>query len=740
MNQRFFLLTGWGVMVFVGFVAGVTWPTGTTTRLHEFFSAPAAVWPVIPGLGRLASNWIGPACSILMALGVILSAGGTGSRLAGFLRLPVLEKKWLVFAAGGALASLWFFGLGLAGLFFLPLLWASLVPGIWWALVMLLRLRWEGETTPFPGWLKVCAGLTVMLWALAVLVPEPGIDAYLYHLRLPFYYLLHHRIYSVWHHIHAHVPQLWEILLAAFPKELSATGGQALSAVTALAIWKMAAGIEKGGWGSRAAVLLALSSPLAVGIGASAYTDLPLMWLGFGSFLLLLGGKREPGTSAKFWSGAVLGLACSLKYAAFPVVAAALVFVAVKSVRRRTPWWGLPGVLGFGAVFWPWLAWNGLATGNPVSPFLGGLFPHALPALPFAARLSEAVFKRTFLAVLASPWVAFVDCEPFLFLSPWFLVVAPLLLFRRRLGPLFPGSGVWLAVCFISWAFFIADERFILAAIPVLALLIPFPASGRAGKAALAGLLLLNFYGCVRQTLFPLERLWAALGLEGRDAYLRSTLKPAPGYWDAAAWLNASTAPGDRVLFVSDYKSQFVWRECIHDHVYDYPTRLNYILWKTPRDPGRISVRFRQYGIRWLLYLPTINVMRLGQLPDLFPFTGEDARAFGAFWAEHAIPRAAFPYVSVYEISARKLPAHDTPELPGVQDVGFLIMKQAEWRKAVGELRKLVKAYPHAAPFRRELGRAILAGPHSPEQAEEAIRLIRSADSVVFPSPGITPP
>ncbi|MES2091466.1 MAG: ATP-binding cassette domain-containing protein, partial [Pseudomonadota bacterium] len=43
--------------------------------------------------------------------------------------------------------------------------------------------------------------LVAATWVLGMFNPDPGVDALCYHLRLPFYYGLRHRVYPVWHQI-----------------------------------------------------------------------------------------------------------------------------------------------------------------------------------------------------------------------------------------------------------------------------------------------------------------------------------------------------------------------------------------------------------------------------------------------------------------------------------------------------------------------------------------------------------
>ncbi len=705
MKLESLLLIGWVALVWVNFVVATTYPYGTPVRLQEFLSLPALNLPHdVDALG-FAAAWIRHV-GVLLFCAVLVAAGvGAGKVARGFARAPQQAGLWLSAAFGIGVYGFWFLGLGLAGVLFHPVVWVSLVPGLVLA-VFQHRLPIMRERVRVPTWLRWSAAAVLACWVLNVFNPEPGIDAYVYHLRLPFYYILNHKIYSLWHQDHAHVPQIWELLLTVFPKEWSDTGAQVLSALTAFAAYALLVRWGGGGVAVRAMALVLFSSPLVLGVGTSAYTDLPLMWLGFASFALLAGwGTGSP--ARRFTAGVLLGLACSLKYAAFPIVAAHAVWLTVEVVRRRKLSWAYPVGCGLLAGFAPWLIWNYCSTGNPLYPFFGTLFPESLAPPMYAQRVSGAVLLRGWGDIARSFWNAYIRSEPFLFLSPWFLAVMPWLLLKKDVRREFRGLGIWLGAYLVVWSGLLADERFALAALPVMVVALSVKGGVALGKFLTVGLLALNLAGVIRQQWTPWERLWTQLGLTPRVSYLRANLAPAPGYWDAAAWINRYTRSADKVLLVSDHKSHYIWRECVHEHVVDFPSRLTTILRRAPDDPERMAVNFRQLGIRWLVYLPARNVSRLRSTPDFFPFTKEEVQAFGRFWQTRAIHRQATGGVSIYEIALKAHPPRPVPDLPGVQDLIFLQVSATRARSgtkaALTELRRFARKYSYVGAIRQAL-------------------------------------
>ena len=801
----------WALLVLAAFAVAAPFPWEFPSRPPEFLHLPSYLAVPVGGFLPLPSaEALGGVLSGVALATVLFFAGariGSALRMLAAPRLPATTELDAAFGLGAlGLSAL---GLGFSGLLYHPVLWTLAV-----AAFVVPRRGPPREPAPaLPrGWLGAAWVVLLGWWALNVLNPEAGVDAYVYHLRLPSFYLLRHRVFTVWHQVHGQVPQVWEMLVAFLPAAVADSGAQALSAGAGLMalhalrraattgvfappaslaaaagpfpisgtgraattgvvvrapsvppaslaaaattgvvvgvaspppatvtppgfgagrstasatttgyLWvpgagRAAAAVEGDRW-----ALLLFSSPLLVSIGTSAYSDTPLIWLGSLSFFLAARGGRGGLMAA----GLALGLACSVKYAAFPLVVAAAAWLGWKALggrgsTRRTRIRSLALLpVAAVAVLAPWLAWNVLATGNPVHPFLGALFPWALKPASFAAELGAGVFRRGWALVLASPWNAYVRSGAFLFLSPWFVVAAPRLLFARRSAP--GGGGIWLGAFLVAWSVFMADERFALPALPVLVIALTGSGFRAPRGAGLALLLALNAWGTIGSQAVPVTRLQAAAGLGSRQDYLARSFDPAPGYAEAARWLNANTPSGERVLFVAECRSHLVWRECVHEHVIDYPSRLSTILSSAGPGAGAMGKRFRQLGIRRVLHLPGNALRRLEAMPRLFPFNPALAFAWRDFWGAHAVVDAAFPGATVYRLEARAdkvgvmgtdahasaRPGRGTavlPGLPGVQELIAVSLKRTAAERgaaaAAAEAEGYVRAYPRIGAVR----------------------------------------
>jgi len=175
---------------------------------------------------------------------------------------------------------------------------------------------------------------------------------------------------------------------------------------------------------------------------------------------------RQAGFTELALSGFFLGTACASKYSALPI--AALVFlhvlwiVATDNVHRRTAMMSFLGFLLFFVIpIVPWYLRNLLATGNPVFPFMRGLFGG--PELTLADDVStwagwglpiSALGYILYPVKLAwfSPLGDSIISVPRMYMT-WLFALAPLagiLLIHRRLERI---AAIWCFV-FFSLVFF----------------------------------------------------------------------------------------------------------------------------------------------------------------------------------------------------------------------------------------------------------------------------------------------
>lgn len=459
-------------------------------------------------------------------LGAMVGVGGLGT-LLGLLaiigRFDRFHIAWLLALCGLA---------GLVGLRRL----GGVVPG-------------QAVEDDAPGWWwPVAAALPVAL--LLSLYPPSAFDDTLYHLplaqdlaeqgRLVVRPELRYPVFPLFH-------EVW--VAALFVLGGGDTGAHLFStAVMALfggvvVLWTRR---RSGGDAACIAAALVLGCPLVVWLGSAAYVDLTMALFAVAALWMLDGGATRDRPSRWVLAAGFAGIAAATKYHGLFFVGVVGVAALAAAWRGRRPGYVLAAGLAVFATAGPWYLRNIALTGNPVFPFLTGLFglnhwtmPDSALAGPQGWSLAEPSWGglgtlllqlgKLGLELLRSPWLLLrdaIDPESVPPLSPFAAVVLPLAgfwgLFRRETRS--PGTCALsgLALGYLAlWLLGVRDVRYLLPAVALLAVV----AAGRLAASldrrvvlALAVLFLAPAWGfgglrLVKRGLPPLSPV-------GRSAYL----------------------------------------------------------------------------------------------------------------------------------------------------------------------------------------------------------------------------
>jgi len=692
--------------------------------LDNDFSAPV-----------LAANWACFAAAAVTVAGLAVAAEWMGRRAAAVLRLG---DRLASFVLGFAVLGTAVLGFGLTGLLLSPP--RALSVSLLGALVA-ARILTSPRGTFFPRRLgvlarEVSAGRTPLVLvpaALAALIAVAGLfnlemswDALTYHLRLPTFYLYSHRVFPVWHHYCSPFPALVEM---AYTPCLMAGGDAAARLLNGLfgilllgAAWRLA---RDCGAPAGTAALIAATCPAFLVLVDRAYIDLGFAV--FGSLAIrhaaLFGSRRRGGdlVAAALLAGAAMGT----KYLGILLVPAVLAAAwpgLVAAGRRLSPGDRMVRVAGLGTAvivpLGPWLVRNWLDTGNPVMPFLGRLFgtPSDLPgdmvpffesASPLAALLTALPDRAA--ALLLDP--GGVDGP----LSPVILGLLPLALAFRpvRPGPhATDGSGTralrrgliaWLA----GWFILAPNARFFLPALPVAAALATLGLSRwleRAPRAAGGALRVLvdsgmgagAFYAaCIQWVFFaPFSMV---LGLEDAAAKLSMGLQPTPFGYYMVQEVNARVPRGGKVLFLCDFSTYYVERECVADFRFGR-AKLTTLVESAPTAAG-LAKRLRQKGIGWLLFTGP-HASQFKDLPGYYDLGETGWREFRNFMATRTEVEWQTENYWLFRVT-RTHPPYPLAAFPVYESLAF---READIALSDGRVAEALAAYTYPPPMLREVG------------------------------------
>ena len=377
-----------------------------------------------------------------------LAAWGIGTTALSYVKLKMdgLETPALsgaetaVFGTGlgFGILGLWIFLLGLIGAFTPTAFWATMLGSIaltlWQTFKQIKNLRQSAQSAAntnksprpprSPRLSLPSRGITIYLLivlglALTIaLLPPTDWDGLFYHLKGPKLYLEAGRIVGGIDIPHLSFPALFEML---FTLAMGLRGDVAAKLLHFSFIpWLMAlvylisnnffatenteslenssfssvpSVAKQNGW---TAVLILISMPMVLNLGAQAYNDLPLAFYQVGALVAILRWRQQEQTSWLILSGLFAGLAMGLKYTSFvtPLLLAGTVFWHFwqkenQRLRRLNEFpfplrafaWKktiktlliLTAVATLVAL--PWYLKNWAFTGNPVYPFVfGGQF------------------------------------------------------------------------------------------------------------------------------------------------------------------------------------------------------------------------------------------------------------------------------------------------------------------------------------------------------------------------------
>jgi len=588
-------------------------PVHIVEAFRQYFIKPEFSFAV------LTANWslfITAAADLAGILGASWWAGGTIARLISpaLARLSLARLGFgLGFAATGVLAT------GMAGLLFAPPSWIvhPLLALIGAACAWKARTFIRSIPSGFPG-LPPLTPLTKGVLALAgfiVLTGLPNVemawDALTYHLRLPSFYVYHHKFYDVWHHYCAPFPFLIEmtytlgLLLQGECLARYINGAFSILLLCSLAALAREVGV-RGRW----AFLLVAASPLFLVLFDRAYIDPGFAFFLTASLVLFARWWRTGSASALLASGIFAGFGLSCKYTGIffvaGIAAAGAGRLNSRSGRRAALLWAAAALLPF----LPWLAKDYLLRGNPFWPYLGSLFgTHAdipLDVTPFFAKESPLIswFANFPTRITA---LAFDNGRVDGPLLPAIAGFLPLVA-RTPATPILKMLRRAVLGYLAAWFMLAPDARFLLPILPAICLLVEsavedFMATSNAARSMTrtfleAGLIWGAYSGAAIQWVF-FAPFSMPLGLETAHSKLEIGLTPPPWTSYARDYINANTPSNARIMFLCHFSTYYVERECIADFHYG-TSRITKILLERRTAP-EIDKKLRQIGFRWLL-------------------------------------------------------------------------------------------------------------------------------------------
>lgn len=513
------------------------------------------------------------------ALFTAATAWALGRILLSRLRLKLYreEEHLLGFATGSALLGLVMLVLGLLHGYYDPVLLAvgfcALLAG--WKTG---ALRGTGEPLPklSRGWKLLFLGVYIpfaiyaVVWALA---PEHSPDGASYHLGIMGRYYRDHAMTPAPTHIYGMLSQGVDLLFL-----LAHSLGRHSAAALTHCIFLLTLPLMIVAFGRRfniagpsvAAALLVFAAPVVAIDGASAYNDVAVAALLFAVFYVAESQREQPTPNVAVVLGILCGGAYAAKYTAAIAFPLAAILLTLALRRARLPVLKpLALMTAVAAVFvLPWMARNWVWYANPVAPLFNSWFPNPLVNISFEQDYTR--YMRLYPGVESYAdllWQVLVKGDlAGGSLGPVFLL-APIALFALGSGL---GRRILLAALFLLLPYPMnVGTRFLIPALPFVALAMCMAVPGRVAGPALAGIAVIHGALSLPPVVGrgPMANSWhipnlpwrAALRIEKPEEYL-GRVSPE---WRAAQMVERATPANAVVLSLTQiaeaYTSRQIW-------------------------------------------------------------------------------------------------------------------------------------------------------------------------------------
>ncbi|MBN2407216.1 MAG: glycosyltransferase family 39 protein [Elusimicrobia bacterium] len=707
---------------------------GINPGLSRFFTAAGKIEPA--RFLFLASGYM---YSVMILAAILASAFFIGKRITRlFSPEPggFAEEAVLYTGLGlGALSYLTLF-IGELGLLYAPvffLLTAALaVPGI----IEFISGSRELDIRPYR---KLSAGIKIIAFLLCAaaifnllmsFTPEMFYDSLNYHLGMPNYYRVYHRI----------LPLPYKIL-ASYPLAVSMlyTMGIILKDFMIAKLLNWAFGILlvfsiinfclRHLKSMPAAILAAAAfylTPTVIIRSWTATNDIGLAFFIFTSLSFLINALREQSPGGRKWlllSAVFAGLGMGTKYtSAFFIFGMLGIFTvgafktSVRNAAGKAALW-----LGVSiAVFSPWMLKNYLESGNPVHPFFSGRikvrYPYAINSSNSIDFFSDPAGKTTGLkSVLSLPWQLSVkgggDPEfaspDYYMIGSVFILFLPLVLLLRK----DEGSGVigdlivFSVFSYIFWALF-SDSRikYYTPAVPALGVMAGYAIErtgirSRVFRNALVFLffilVLCNFLMSLPVADLMYRPFSLLTGAIDRDSFLSDS---QPGYpnpsYAVYGYINRNLPRDARVLISGDAKCLYIDRKFLCASAQNLNPLIEYI--RGAPDPAGLRSVLVKDGFTHIVVNEPETVRNSGY-GNLY-FSRSDLEILGGFWNSYLRELYSYKGVYLYEILPAKAETGTSPSNPVVSAYRRSLLSRAakqidrkRWEQALVPLSELIE-------------------------------------------------
>ncbi|MFC1717438.1 ArnT family glycosyltransferase [Candidatus Poribacteria bacterium] len=551
---------------------------------------------------------------ILLLLILLLTLTALGRRLLKFAKVEFssfIEEIVFSFGLGAGVIALLTLGIGLLGgfrrwLFYLLIfgLMGTMIFDV--KAIILGAIRWlrnlakKFRLVSLDGILLIVLALHFLLTLICALAPQTDFDSLVHHLTVPKAYIENGGIFDM------SPDQGWYVVESSYPSnmEMLFTVGMLLRSdvLATLVAWAVSIflvlsvySLSRQFLSSRAsliAMVIVYCAPIITRHASTNDVDIGVAFFGLLALLGVLKWVYSGDHRFLLLSGVYAGFCAGTKYTGLPVVFVLAVLIIVVSILElKNGIMGVKYLLIFGAITSilaaPWYVRSYIYTGNPVYPFLAGVFGgESLPSVfsghsastPWKGVDDYARWYELPLSYMRFPWDLTMMRAKSAFNRPrnsigvLYLLFIPCLLFIRNIDRrvkylLFYGLLGLVIVFAVA-----QRARYMYAFVPPLAIVASYSLwriseyDQVLKKVSISMLVVVALFSLVRVRDHTYRRFPVILGTESRESYLSEAMI----IHGTVSYINKNLSDSDRVLSI-DPRIYYSNVPCVyHWSVIDY--------------------------------------------------------------------------------------------------------------------------------------------------------------------------
>lgn len=480
------------------------------------------------------------------------------------------------------------------------------------------------------------------------LSPEIFYDSLVYHLAVPNYYKLHHKIVDMPYIFYSDLPLMHGMLFTAgllikdeiLPKLLNFSAG-IFSCLILLLIsikyFKLRTGIFS---------CLIFYTIMHVMISSwSCGTEMMLTFFGMLSLFAILNTSYEQ-KGWLFLSGIFAGFAMSVKYTGlFTAVGVLAVYIfrfrsfSIKHIQNIFIWGFISSL-----IVAPWLVKNYIYKKNPVYPFMSEYFPKDSQSdytkLKLFTDETRQFNKLKFEDWIRHPWLITMgkvpNSENFTLL---FLFLLPVVFLFGRPNEIIKCIIVYFVVVWLTWSVSSTMVRFLMPGYPAAALVISYFLFSDFYKSLKTLLLLVVIFTCTVSVywsgwIYYIQGGWkVVVGKQSKEDFLSFTHSSYPyGYYAAIDFINKNLPKDSKVLFIGDGRSFYIERVPVVSSAQDMTPVVEFA--KSSKDGYDLYLKIKKEGITHIFF-NLGEAIRLGKSYRMFQWDEKSLGVYNDFWKKY---------------------------------------------------------------------------------------------------------